>query len=162
MYAENEFEPIHYPARGTPDSRMSWWQQLLVKSLEGVAEGLKGLTERRANELKARTERIRRNYPEYRAYVDYESRRAIERSAFSRASGYDKRLDGLILGPAHSGNTTTATATTTTAGRTDLTSATSRTARPVARLPRVRDPVTGEEKLIIDMPLGVDAVRPIR
>lgn len=163
-YAENNFEPIHYPARGTPDRGMSWWQQLLIKSLEGVAEGLKGLSERRANELKARNEKIRRNYPEYRAYVDYESRRAIERSAFSRAGGYDKRLDGLILGPAR----TTGSGTTTTAGtstsRPDLSSlgATSRTSRPVARLPRVRDPVTGEEKLIIDMPLGVDAVRPLR
>lgn len=166
-YASNSYEPIRYPAPGTPDSRMSWWQQLLLKSLEGVAEGIKGLSERRANELKARNERIRRNYPEYRAYVDYESRRAIERSAFSRAGGYDKRLDDLILGPARTtgnGGTTTTTAGNNATPVRDVSSlnATSRTSRPIARLPRVRDPVTGEEKLIIDMPLGVDAVRPIR
>lgn len=163
MYAENEFEPIHYPARGTPDSRMSWWQQLLIKSLQGVSEGLKGLTERRANELKARNERIRRNYPEYRAYVDYESRRAIERSAFAR-SGNNSSLDGLILGPARTNTGTTSTTGGNTTPVRDVSSlaATNRTARVITRVPRVNDPVTGEEKLIIDMPLGVDASRPIR
>ncbi len=166
VYGSSGYRPISQPAAGTPDSRMSWWQQLLLKSLEGVAEGLKGLSERRANELKARNERIRRDYPSYRAYVDVESRRAIERSAFARAGasssgGYDRRLDDLILGPAR-GSTTTAPAPTSAdagaAAAVDL----RRSTRPVARLPRVRDPVTGEERIMIDMPLGVDAVRPLR
>lgn len=137
-----------------------------------MAEGLKGLSERRANELRARNERIRREYPNYRAYVDVESRRAIERSAFARAGGssrsYDRRLDDLILGPAR-GSGGNGSAPTSTAVRTGLDVSTPGAAadlrsntRPVARLPRVRDPVTGEERIVIDMPLGVDAVRPLR
>lgn len=173
VYGSNGYRPIRQPAAGTPDSRMSWWQQLLLKSLEGVAEGIKGLSERRANELKARNERIRRDYPAYRAYVDVESRRAIERSAFARAGASggnpDRRLDDLILGPARgSGSGTTGSNPTSSAGRIDVSTPgaaadiRSNATRPVARLPRVRDPVTGEERIVIDMPLGVDAVRPIR
>lgn len=172
MYSSSGYRPIRQPAAGTPESRMSWWQQLLLKSLEGVAEGLKGLSERRANELRARNERIRREYPNYRAYVDVESRRAIERSAFARAGGssrgHDRRLDDLILGPARGSGSSGAASTSadaragldvsTPAVSTDIRSST----RPVARLPRVTDPVTGEERIVIDMPLGVDAVRPIR
>ncbi|MCO5171452.1 MAG: hypothetical protein M9894_34560 [Planctomycetes bacterium] len=166
VYRSSGYEPINRPAAGTPDGRLSWWQKLMLSSLEGVAEGLKGLSERRANELRAREERIRRDYPEYRAYVEVESRRAIERSAFARA-GYDKRLDGLILGPAH--NPTPTASTPAAAGPysnrpADLSTAGVReaTRRPVARLPRKPDPVTGEERIVIDMPLGVDPVRPIR
>lgn len=167
VYSSNGFQPIRSPEAGTPDSRMSWWQKLVVKALEGVADGLKGLSERRANELKARNERIRRDYPAYRSYVDVEARRSIERSAFARAgAGYDRRLDDLILGPARgtsgsSGSTTAVRASDlpTPAASTDLRSSVS---RPVARLPRVRDAVTGEERIVIDMPLGVDAVRPLR
>lgn len=168
VYSSNGYRPIRQPAAGTPDSRMSWWQSLLLKSLEGVAEGLKGLSERRANELRARNERIRREYPNYRAYVDVESRRAIERSAFARAGGssrsYDRRLDDLILGPARGSGSPASTSSSagldvsTPGVSSDIRSNT----RPVARLPRVTDPVTGEERIVIDMPLGVDAVRPIR
>ncbi len=174
VYGSSGYRPIRQPAAGTPDSRMSWWQQLLLKSLEGVAEGIKGLSERRANELKARNERIRRDYPGYRAYVDVESRRAIERSAFARAGAssgnHDRRLDDLILGPARGtgSSASSGSGSTSSGGRVDVStagaSADLRTngIRPVARLPRVRDPVTGEERIVIDMPLGVDAVRPIR
>lgn len=171
LYASNGYTPISRPAEGTPESRMSWWQKLLLSAIEGAAEGVKGLAERRANELRARSEKIRREYPNYRAWVDVETRRAIERSAFARAGSssptYDRRLEGLILGPAGSGSSSSSTASTST-GRVDLSTAgagadlRSNSTRPVARLPRVRDPVTGEERIVIDMPLGVDAVRPLR
>lgn len=170
MYGSNGYDPIGYPSSGTPESRMSWWQKLLLKSMEGVAEGVKGLSERRANELKRREEKLRKEYPEHRAYVEAETRARIERSAFARHGGgtnYDKRLDDLILGPARSGATggsSTSSGSTasggTTAGNTDF--RTSGLNRPVARLPRLRDPVTNEERIVIDMPLGVDPVRPLR
>lgn len=161
VYRSSGYEPIRRPEAGAANGRMSWWQKLMLSSLEGVAEGIKGLSERRANELRAREERIRRDYPEYRAYVEVESRRAIERSAFARAS-YDKRLDDLILGPARNPTTPTAAAAPVTRPA-DVSSAIRDSARrPVARLPRKPDPVTGEERIEIDMPLGVDPVRPIR
>lgn len=175
MYNRYGYEPIGYPSAGTPEGRMSWWQKLLLKSLEGVAEGVKGLSERRANELKRREEKLRREYPEYRAYVEAETRSRIERTAFAKYGGaangaYDRRLDDLILGPARSGGLTPTGGSTATAsgssGSTDLPTSLgnlrSSPNRPVARLPRKPDPVTGEPRIEIDMKLGEDPIRPIR
>jgi hypothetical protein len=177
MYSRNGYEPIGYPSAGTPDSRMSWWQKLLLKSLEGVAEGVKGLSERRANELKRREEKLRAEYPAYREYVAAETRSRIERSAFAKygSSGgggvYDRRLDDLILGPARSGGLTTSSGSTPTStassGGGDLRSRvtdvrTGPLRGPVVPLKRVPDPVTGEPRIEIDMKLGEDPIRPIR
>lgn len=173
MYSGYGYQPIGYAPNGMNMMGMPWWEQLLLKSVEGVAAGLKGLSERKANELKARTERLKAEYPEHRAYIENETRREIEKSAFARVgtTGYDRRLDDLILGPARtgtgSGSGDGSTASSTPSGSRGSLDTTTRgvgnAARtPVARLPRRTDPVSGEERIVIDMPLGADPVRPIR
>jgi hypothetical protein len=170
MYSSYGYQPIGYAPNGMNMMGMPWWEQLLLKSVEGVAAGLKGLSERKANELKARTERLKAEYPEHRAYIENESRRAIEKSAFARvgSTGYDRRLDDLILGPARSGSgSSDSSSTSTSSGTSRPLDTSTRNAgnsvrTPVARLPRRTDPVSGEERVVIDMPLGADPVRPLR
>lgn len=172
-------DPIPVDGATAPaDERMSWWQKLTLTLLDAVHHGVKQLANNRANELKLRAELLALSTDaRYRPYVDFESRRAIENSAFARGgAGYDTRLNDLMLGnnrpltatPSGTGggSTTNATTSSRAGGGIDRTNplATGIPSTPikVTRLPRVRDPISGVERVVIDMPLGVDPVRPIR
>jgi hypothetical protein len=170
-------DPIPVDGTTAPaDERMSWWQKLTLTLLDAVHHGVKQLANNRANELKLRAELVALDTEaRYRPYVDFESRRAIENSAFARGgAGYDTRLNDLMLGnnrplTATPSGTSGATTTNTTAARgggidrtNPLNTGIPTTPIKVTRLPRVRDPISGVERVVIDMPLGVDPVRPIR
>lgn len=171
-------DPIPVDGTTAPaDERMSWWQKLTLTLLDAVHHGVKQLANNRANELKLRAELLALSTDaRYRPYVDFESRRAIENSAFARGgAGYDTRLNDLMLGnnrpltATPSGTSGSSTTNTTTAARgggidrtNPLNTGIPTTPIKVTRLPRVRDPISGVERVVIDMPLGVDPVRPIR
>lgn len=151
---------------------MSWWQKLLLKAFEGVSDGLKKLAENRANELKLRSDTLAMaENPANRPYADAATRASIEASAFGRAGVApvvaDPRLNDLILGnsraPLASGQA--GGGTIGSSPRINVPGMSTRSAGNqvrVTRLPRVTDPITGEERIVIDMPLGADAVRPLR
>lgn len=145
---------------GNGEGQARWWEKLLATVVEGVAGGMRGYVATvRANELKARADRLAlRAGIENRPYADARVRAAVEASGLSRM-GYDKRLDDLLLGGHRSGSGGGLRAEPATPV-TDV-SIPRGPSKPIPRLPRVRDPITGAEKVMINMPLGADAVQPL-
>lgn len=146
---------------GDGSGQMRWWEKLLATLVEGVAGGVKGyVATTRMNELKARADRLAlRAGIENRPYADARVRQAVDAAGLSRM-GYDKRLDDLLLGGNRTGGGTGALRPEPVTPVTDVGVARG-PSRPVPRLPRVRDPITGAEKVVINMPLGADPVQPL-
>lgn len=144
---------------GEGEGQARWWEKLLMKVIEVGAGALRAQAATvRMNELKARADRLAlQGGLQNRAFVDSRIRQAVDNSGLARM-GYDKRLDDVLLGGHRTGGPLRAEPQPTPV--TNLGGA--RTARVVPRLPRVNDPITNKPIPTVNLPLGVDAVMPIR
>ncbi|MGE0713095.1 MAG: hypothetical protein AB7N76_35250 [Planctomycetota bacterium] len=142
-----------------PDPRgqeqLKWWQRLLVTLAEGISEGLKTLAEARTNSLKAEADALALSTDaRYRPYVDASVRRAVSSSTLGRNASRtrDSRLDDLdFRKPAAA---TPVKPTQPAAARYDNTQIPDNASVKVELLPRVRDPITGREKPVVNLTLG--------
>ena len=160
LSARRTYDPSGATGMGGDGSGQArWWEKLLATLVEGVAGGLKGyVATTRMNELKARADRLAlRAGIENRPYVDARVRQAVGNSGLSQM-GYDKRLDDLLLGGNRSGGPLRAEPAPTPVTDVGLSRGPS---KPVPRLPRVRDPITGAERVQINMQLGADPRQPL-
>ena len=132
----------------------------MVRLAGGVNEGLKLLAEKRANGLKAEGDSIALGTePRYRAYVDAEVRRVVGASALGsnlRKGGVDPRLSDLSLG-----NGSNAPAPAPEPDKLRSYQGAAETSLPKGPMPKryllevKRDPVTGVERPVVALPLGV-------
>ena len=147
------------------EDQFAWWQRLLLDGLDGSSQGLQQLRENRANSLKARADALTLSTdPAYRSYVNDSIRHSVDRTSFvsSSSSSYDSRLDDLILGTQSRQQGGGDAGSDPLVSAADANQGGYHAAVRVERLPRERDPVTGEERIIVNMPLGVDPSRTIR
>lgn len=145
------------PLRDDPfgRSQFNWWQALLGQLGQNVKANLRGLSQARINALKVEADSLALGQkPAHRAYVNLSLRRAVEGSALGRnlVRRSDPRLNDLYRGRPQQGKAKTAKARSKAANPLDLGS--SREQVRVELLPRVRDPITGLEKPIVNLTLG--------
>ncbi len=136
------------------EQQFDWWHGLARKALGGLPKGLKLLGEKRVNALKSRADALAMSTERrFRGYANASVREVVESSRLGQPV-FDRRLNDLFLG----GNDQ---------ARTPINSASDRrraarkgpvvnfdTREPVILLPRVRDPVTGRTRVVVDLPLG--------
>lgn len=149
---------------GRQDSdQYKWWDKTLHTTTDGVDRSLQALVERRANALKAEADAVALGVdPKYRSYADGATRRELERS-LGASTGQaqapsDNRLNDLLL-PGRTSNPIPVASggnTGQAAARFDEANYTRRPGFTVKLLPRVKDPVTGKERVMIDYPLGME------
>jgi len=145
------------PLRDDPfgRSQFNWWQSLLGQLGQNVKANLRGLSQARINMLKAEADSLALSQkPAHRAYVNLSIRRAVEGSALGRnlVRRSDPRLNDLYRGRPQQGNKAQPSKASKAANPLDLGS--SREQVRVELLPRVRDPITGLEKPIVNLTLG--------
>ena len=145
------------PLRDDPfgRSQFNWWQALLGQLGQNVKANLKGLSQARINALKAEADSLALSQkPAHRAYVNLSLRRAVEGSALGRnlVRRSDPRLNDLYRGRPQAAQTDPTPKGRRAGNPLDLGS--SREQVRVELLPRVRDPITGLEKPIVNLTLG--------
>ncbi|HBP20235.1 MAG TPA: hypothetical protein DEA08_20905 [Planctomycetes bacterium] len=146
------------PLRDDPfgRSQFNWWQSLLGQLGQNVKANLRGLSQARINALKAEADSLALSQkPAHRAYVNLSVRRALEGSALGRnlVRRSDPRLNDLYRGRPQKGAATAQTNKARKAAN-PLDLGNSREQVRVELLPRVRDPITGLEKPIVNLTLG--------
>ena len=157
------------PRRGQDprgEEQFAWWQKLVLAMMDGIQGGLEQLAEKRANALKGEADALALGTdPRYRGYADAAVRRELGDSnlALRAGMGGDPRLNDLFLAPSSSPSAGPVVAgpSALAPSRIDDPSLFAGPSTPVTLLPRVRDPVTGRERIVIDYPLG-ETGRPIR
>ncbi len=150
-----------------------WWQDLLAATLRHASPQLHPLAAARIGALKTAGDRLALSVaPHLRPYVDHVVVREVAGSALGRYAvnpPYDRRLDDLFqLGR---GATQPGTGAAASGSQGEQPAAVAE--RPldlsipqggveVKLLPRVRDPRTGQERVIVDLPLGAPPAGSVR
>jgi hypothetical protein len=166
------FDPRGYdPNRPLPpdprgQQQLKWWQQLLITLAQGIMDTLKDLAEARTNSLKAESDALSLSTDaKYRPYVNASVRRAVGNSSLGRnaARRSDPRLNDLNFRRTPTVAKKTNTRRVQPTRRYTTNNSNSATFKPgpvkVELLPRVRDPITGREKPIVNLPLGAAPLR---
>jgi hypothetical protein len=160
--------PYSAPSRQSDSGaeQFTFWEEQLHQAIApGDSRAVQEVAENRLNSLKARGDQVALDAaPEHRPYVNNSVRQTVENTLWGGSDEvgevYDSRLDDLILGSANSGGQSNPSQPNP-APISESDDWEERTLR-VQPLPRVRDPITGEERVIVDLALGVDPAQPIR
>lgn len=166
------YDPLARVGNGPMDPngkhQLKWWEKLLLQLAEGVSDLLKVLAEKRTNSLKAEADSISLGTDaRYRPYVDTEVRKAVGTSGLGsrlKKSGSKNRLNDLL--PSGGNRTKAAAPKPTTKAKPKIATYTgsgnakSRGPMPDSYLlPFKRDPLTGESRPVVALPLGAAAKR---